>query len=106
MREEYTSLGLMSGTSGDGVDASIIQSNGISKYKPIKDEYFEYIPYSIQDNNDITSNESISYKEKKRREDIINSKFYIKIYKGKKLITKSNLFNILYPSFQNDININ
>ena len=32
MNEEYTSLGLMSGTSGDGVDASIIQSNGDSKY--------------------------------------------------------------------------
>ena len=42
MIEEYTSLGLMSGTSGDGVDASIIQSNGTSKYKVIKDKYFEY----------------------------------------------------------------
>ena len=42
MNEEYTSLGLMSGTSGDGVDASIIQSNGDTKYKAIKDIYFEY----------------------------------------------------------------
>jgi anhydro-N-acetylmuramic acid kinase len=42
MNEEYTSLGLMSGTSGDGVDASIIQSNGDSKYKVIKDKYYEY----------------------------------------------------------------
>ena len=42
MSEEYTSLGLMSGTSGDGVDTSIIQSDGNSKYKLIKDEYFEY----------------------------------------------------------------
>ena len=40
--KEYTSLGLMSGTSGDGVDASIIQSDGINSYKPIKNEYFEY----------------------------------------------------------------
>ena len=42
MSEEYTSLGLMSGTSGDGVDASIIQSNGDSKYEVIKDKYYEY----------------------------------------------------------------
>ena len=42
MREEYTSLGLMSGTSGDGVDASIIQSNGDSKYEIIKNNYYEY----------------------------------------------------------------
>ena len=42
MKEEYTSLGLMSGTSGDGVDASIIQSDGDTKYKVLKDKYFEY----------------------------------------------------------------
>ena len=42
MSEDYTSLGLMSGTSGDGVDASIIQSNGDSKYEIIKDKYYEY----------------------------------------------------------------
>ena len=33
MNKEYTSLGLMSGTSGDGVDASIIRSDGVSKYE-------------------------------------------------------------------------
>jgi anhydro-N-acetylmuramic acid kinase len=42
MSEEYTSLGLMSGTSGDGVDASIIQSDGDLKYQVIKDKYYEY----------------------------------------------------------------
>tara|TARA_B100002051_G_C16693555_1_gene616879 strand:+ start:66 stop:1208 length:1143 start_codon:yes stop_codon:yes gene_type:complete len=42
MKKEYTSLGLMSGTSMDGVDASIIQSDGESKYKPILDKYFKY----------------------------------------------------------------
>ena len=31
MSKEYTALGLMSGTSGDGVDASIIQSDGQNK---------------------------------------------------------------------------
>ena len=42
MIKEYTSLGLMSGTSGDGVDASIIRSDGNTKYEVIKDKYFKY----------------------------------------------------------------
>ncbi len=42
MDKIYTSLGLMSGTSMDGVDASIIQTNGKTKYKLILDKYFEY----------------------------------------------------------------
>jgi|TARA_B110000211_G_scaffold210988_1_gene249502 anhydro-N-acetylmuramic acid kinase len=42
MQKNYTSLGLMSGTSGDGVDASIIHSNGVDQYEVIKDKYFEY----------------------------------------------------------------
>ena len=32
----------MSGTSGDGVDASIIQSDGDNDYQVILDDYFEY----------------------------------------------------------------
>ena len=42
MQKEYISLGLMSGTSGDGVDASIIVSNGIDNFEVIKDKYYEY----------------------------------------------------------------
>ena len=42
MNKEYTSLGLMSGTSGDGIDASIILSDGDGKYEVIKDKYFKY----------------------------------------------------------------
>ncbi len=42
MSQEFTSLGLMSGTSGDGVDTSVIRSDGNSRYKVIKDKYFEY----------------------------------------------------------------
>ena len=40
--KSYCSLGLMSGTSADGVDASIIQSDGDTGYKVILDKYFEY----------------------------------------------------------------
>jgi len=42
MQKNWISLGLMSGTSGDGVDASIIRTNGIDEYELIKDKYFEY----------------------------------------------------------------
>ena len=49
MRKSYYSLGLMSGTSMDGVDASIIQSNGESKYKVIMDKYFEYPQATYKD---------------------------------------------------------
>ena len=38
----YCSLGLMSGTSADGVDASIIQSDGDTGYKVILEKYFKY----------------------------------------------------------------
>ena len=42
MEKIYTSLGLMSGTSMDGIDASIIKSNGEDKYEAIFDRYFRY----------------------------------------------------------------
>ena len=41
MNKEYTSLGLMSGTSGDGIDASIIQSDGNTSIEVIKDQYIK-----------------------------------------------------------------
>ena len=42
MSKSYRSLGLMSGTSADGVDASIIQSDGDIEYEVILDKYFKY----------------------------------------------------------------
>ena len=42
MEKFYTSLGLMSGTSMDGVDTSVIRSDGENNYEPILDKYFEY----------------------------------------------------------------
>jgi len=42
MKKNWISLGLMSGTSGDGVDASLIKTNGLDEYKVLVDKYFEY----------------------------------------------------------------
>ena len=42
MHKKYTSIGLMSGTSGDGVDASMVYSDGFTELEPIYDKYFEY----------------------------------------------------------------
>jgi|TARA_B100001063_G_C16717004_1_gene531290 anhydro-N-acetylmuramic acid kinase len=42
MQKNWVCLGLMSGSSGDGVDASIIRTNGTNKFEIIKDKYFEY----------------------------------------------------------------
>ena len=42
MKKQYTSLGMMSGTSGDGVDASIILSDGENQFKLLEEKYYEY----------------------------------------------------------------
>ena len=38
----YTSIGLMSGTSMDGVDVSVISSDGYDQFTIILNEYFQY----------------------------------------------------------------
>ena len=46
MNKSFNSLGLMSGTSGDGIDASVIETDGKTQYKVLKNQFFEY-PFSI-----------------------------------------------------------
>ena len=40
MGKIYTALGLMSGTSMDGIDASVLTSDGHSEYSLIADKYY------------------------------------------------------------------
>ena len=42
MKKSLNCLGLMSGTSGDGVDASVINSDGKNHYKVLNNKYFQY----------------------------------------------------------------
>ena len=72
MSKSYYSLGLMSGTSMDGVDASIIQTDGKSKYKAILDKYFEY-PKDIFKDLITLRNKIKSSKDLKRFEKQIKS---------------------------------
>ena len=48
MGKIYSAMGLMSGTSLDGVDVSIIESDGNREYSSILDRYFEYDKELVQ----------------------------------------------------------
>ena len=48
MGKIYTALGLMSGTSLDGLDLSIIESDGNKEFSSVLDRYFEYDKELVQ----------------------------------------------------------
>ena len=86
MEKIYSSLGLMSGTSMDGIDASIIKSNGEDKYEVVFDQYFEYDEEIYRELIDIRSkiNSSKNLKENSRTISTLERKitlFHAKICK-------------------------
>lgn len=55
-KNRYLSLGIMSGTSNDGIDLSLIQSDGISKFDVLSSKYIKYNSDLVKDLNDLTNN--------------------------------------------------
>ena len=55
-KNRYLSLGIMSGTSNDGIDLSLIQSDGISKFDVLSSKYIKYNSDLVEDLNDLTNN--------------------------------------------------
>jgi anhydro-N-acetylmuramic acid kinase len=72
MGKFYTVLGLMSGTSMDGVDASIIKSDGNHQYSTILDKYFEYDKNIYQKLTNIR-NKTLSQKDLEIQSNELNS---------------------------------
>ena len=88
MNKNFYCLGLMSGTSMDGIDASIIYSNGLDKLRIIENNYYKYDDELIN----ILSN----FKNKK------NSLEDLKLYQ-KDLKNLERKITILHAEFSKDI---
>ena len=110
MSKSYCSLGLMSGTSADGVDASIIQSNGDNEYKVILDKYFVYsqdIYENIHNLKDKISNskdlENLSNKIELLEKDITlyHANVTNEIIKESKLNDESAITEFLFSTIKN-----
>ena len=97
----YTALGLMSGTSMDGVDASIIQTDGESKYKPILNKYFEYPPSIYQNLTKLRDKIKSSKDLKKHNKQIESVEKEITIFHAKSVneILKKTRQNIDFLGF-------
>ena len=83
MSKEYTCLGMMSGTSGDGVDASIIRSNGIDLLSVAKEKYFEYDEKLFHEFHNLKKKINTTENLKKFKSEIINLEKNITIFHAK-----------------------
>ena len=101
MSKSYCSLGLMSGTSGDGVDASIIQSDGDTKYKVILDKYFKYNQDIYENIHNLKDkiNDSKDLKNFSKKIKILEKKITLFHAKAVNEIIKESKFNINFIGF-------
>ena len=74
----FTALGLMSGTSLDGVDLSLIETDGYDYYVQISDKYYEF--------NDELYKEIIFLREKIKNSEDLQKIFICKIKFRKNLL--------------------
>jgi len=101
MGKIYTALGLMSGTSMDGLDTSIIQTDGKFEYKLILDKYFKY-PESIYNSLILLRDKVKSLKDLKKYQKKIKSiEKDLTIFQAEsvKKILKKTVLNIDFIGF-------
>ena len=106
MGKIYTALGLMSGTSLDGIDASIIRSDGQSQYKSILDRYYKYSPEIPEMTNKIKSklkDLSLSFNEKKTPKISGELKKMVETVERKITILHAELANKIISEFGDNI---
>lgn len=94
MSKEYTSLGMMSGTSGDGVDASIIRSDGIDELTILKQKYYEYDDNLFKQFHDLKKKINSTHDIKKFSHHIKILENNITLFHAKVIEDISNSFNI------------
>ena len=101
MNKSYYSLGLMSGTSMDGVDASLIKSDGLSKYNTISNKYFEYDKNLYQNLTNIRDKISNSKDLEILSNDLKSIEKEITLFHAKVVneITKESTFEIDFIGF-------
>ena len=94
MSKEYTCLGMMSGTSGDGVDASIIQSDGLDRFTILKEQYYEYDKNLFQNYHDLKKKINYLNDLKKNSSEIKKLENNITIFHAKVFKDITKKFNI------------
>ena len=98
MKKNYTSLGLMSGTSMDGVDASVIKSNGEDKYEVVFDQYFKYDEEIYEELVDIRNKINSS-------RDLAINKLLLKNIEKKITLFHASVCNKIFDNYSPDIDL-
>ena len=101
-RKEFYALGIMSGTSVDGLDFSLVKSDGKNKVCIITNKYFKFSEKIKNDLNNLISNSRLVSPEKIEQE-----KFFIEYNKSFSdyLIKKIKLFFSSVNFFVNDVDV-